>query len=99
MTATTIIGMDISKYSFELCGTNERGCQTLHKRLHRGKVSLFFANTPACTVAMESWFRFTTLGAPAQRTRTSRDAHPRAARVVAYRRRAKNDRNDAALKS
>ena len=36
MTSTTIIGMDISKNSFELCGTDERGSQTLHKRLHRG---------------------------------------------------------------
>jgi transposase len=54
MTTTTIIGMDISKYSFELCGTDERGRHTLHRRLHRDKVSLFFANLPTCTVAMES---------------------------------------------
>lgn len=80
MTSTTIIGMDISKNSFELCGTDERGSQTLHKRLHRETVSRFFANTPVCTVAMESRFRFTVLGAPAQRVRTSSAAHPRAAR-------------------
>ena len=54
MTTTAIIGMDISKYSFELCGTDARGKHTLHKRLHRDKVALFFANLPPCTVAMES---------------------------------------------
>lgn len=95
MTTTTIIGMDISKYSFELCGADERGRHTLHKRLHRDKVSLFFANLPAGTVAMEScsgsqhWARqLTKLGhqimlIPAQH-------------VVAFRQGAKNDRNDAA---
>lgn len=95
MTATTIIGMDISKYSFELCGTDERGRQTLHKRLHRESVARFFANSPACIVAMEScsgsqhWARkLQELGhqvmlIPAQH-------------AVAYRRGAKNDRNDAA---
>lgn len=95
MTSTTIIGMDISKYSFELCGTDERGHQILHKRLHRDTVSRFFANTPACTVAMEScsgsqhWarklkeFGHQVLLIPAQH-------------VIAYRRGAKNDRNDAA---
>ncbi len=95
MTTTTIIGMDISKYSFELCGIDQRGRHTLHKRLHRDKVSLFFANSPACTVAMEScsgsqhWARqLKGLGhqvmlIPAQH-------------VVAYRQGAKNDRNDAA---
>lgn len=95
MTSTTIIGMDISKNSFELCGTDQRGSQTLHKRLNRDTVSRFFANTPACTVAMEScsgsqhWARqlkelgHQVLLIPAQH-------------VIAYRRGAKNDRNDAA---
>jgi transposase len=95
MTTTTIIGMDISKYSFELCGTDEHGHHTLHRRLHRDKVSLFFANLSACTVAMEScsgsqhWARqLKELGhevmlIPAQH-------------VVAFRQGAKNDRNDAA---
>lgn len=93
-TTTTIIGMDISKYSFELWGTDERGKQTLHKRLHRDKVSLFFANLPTCTVAMEAcassqhWarklkeFGHEVVLIPAQH-------------VVAYRRNGKNDRNDA----
>ena len=95
MTITTMIGMDISKYSFELCGTDERGRRTLHRRLHRDEVSLFFADLPACTVAMEScsgsqhWARqLKELGhqvmlIPAQH-------------VVAFRQGAKNDRNDAA---
>lgn len=95
MTSTTIIGMDISKYSFELCGTDERGRQILHKRLHRDTVSRFFANTPACTVAMEScsgsqhWARqLKELGHQVM-------LNP-AQHVVAYRRGTKNDYNDAA---
>jgi transposase len=95
MTTTTIIGMDISKYSFELCGTDERGRQTLHRRLHRDKVALFFANLPACTVAMEScsgsqhWARkLTDLG---HQVRLIPAQH-----VVAYRQGAKNDRNHSA---
>jgi len=91
---TTIIGMDISKHSFELWGADERGKQTMHKRLHRDKVSLFFANFPRCAVAMEAcassqhWARqLKELGhevmlIPAQH-------------VIAYRRGGKNDRNDA----
>ncbi|MGH9941130.1 MAG: IS110 family transposase [Pyrinomonadaceae bacterium] len=95
MTTTTIIGMGISKYSFELCGADDRGRHTLHRRLHRDKVSLFFANLPRCVVAMESgsgsqhWARkLTELGhqvmlIPAQH-------------LVAFRQGAKHDRNDAA---
>lgn len=93
-TTTTLIGLDISKYSFELWGTDNNGRHTLHKRLHRDKVILFFANLPRCTVAMEScatsqhWARqlkelgHDVLLIPAQH-------------VVAYRRGGKNDRNDA----
>lgn len=92
---TTLIGLDISKYSFELWGTNERGQRTLHKRLHRDKLCLFFANFPSCTIALEAcsgsqhWARkFKELGhqvmlIPAQH-------------VVAFRQGPKNDRNDAA---
>jgi transposase len=43
---TTIIGMDSSKHSFEQWGADERGRRMLHKRLHRDKVSLFFATIP-----------------------------------------------------
>lgn len=94
MTSTTIIGMDISKYSFELCGTDERGRHTLHRRLHRDKVSLFFANLPACTVAMESCS-----GSQHWARRLKELGHEvmliPAQHVVAYRHGAKNDRNDA----
>lgn len=93
-TTTTIIGMDISKNSFELWGADDHGKQTLHKRLHRDKVGLFFANLPRCTVAMEAcassqhWAR-----------KLKEFGHEvrliPAQRVVAYRRGAKNDRNDA----
>jgi transposase len=92
---TTLIGIDISKYSFELWGVDERGHQTLHKRLHRDNLILFFSNFPRCTVAIEScsgsqyWARqLKQLGhdvilIPAQH-------------VVAFRQGPKNDRNDAA---
>jgi transposase len=92
---TTLIGLDIAKYSFELWGTDERGHRTLHKRLHRDKLALFFANFPSCTIALEAcsgsqhWARkFKELGhqvvlIPAQH-------------VVAFRQGPKNDRNDAA---
>ena len=94
MQTTTLIGMDISKYSFELWGLDERGHHTIHKRLHRDKVALFFGNLPACTVAIEAcassqhWARkLEELGhevmlIPAQH-------------VIAFRRGPKNDRNDA----
>lgn len=80
MTATTIIGMDISKNSFELCGTDERGSQTLHKRLNRDTVSRFFANTPVCTVAMESCSGSQHWARQLKELWSSGDAHSRAAR-------------------
>ena len=94
MQTTTLVGMDISKYSFELWGLDERGRHTIHKRLHRDKVALFFGNLPCCTIAIEScagsqhWARklkelgHDVLLIPAQH-------------VVAFRRGPKNDRNDA----
>ena len=56
--------MDISKNSFELCGTDERGSQTLHKRL---TAILFRAFSPTLPPAPWRWslFRFTALGATA----------------------------------
>src|SRR4029434_9601281 len=95
MNTTTIIGIDISKYSFELWGTDERGRHTLHKRLHRNKVTLFFANHPCCTVALEScsgsqhWAR--KLKELGHEVRLIPAQH-----VVAFRQGPKNDRNDAA---
>lgn len=80
MTSTTIIGMDISKNSFELCGTDQRGSQTLHKRLNRDTVSRFFANTPVCTVAMESCSGSQYWARQLKDTRTSSAADPCAAR-------------------
>ena len=49
-----IIGMDISKSSFEICCGDERGKVILRKRLTRAKVLEFFANLKRCTVAMEA---------------------------------------------
>jgi|AntDryMetagUQ255_1029468.scaffolds.fasta_scaffold01379_2 transposase len=94
MHATTLIGMDISKYSFELCGVDDHGKHTLHKRIHRDQLSLFFSNFPRCTIAMEScagsqhWAReLKNLGHQAMLIP--------AQHVVAFRQGSKNDRNDA----
>jgi transposase len=91
---TTISGMDISKHSFELWGADQRGKQTLHKRLHRDKVSLFFANFPRCAVAMEA------CASSQHRARQLKELGHEvmlipAQHVIAYRRGGKNDRNDA----
>lgn len=54
MKEINVIGMDISKHSFEVCGGNERGKVVLRKNLSRAKVTEFFANLKRCTVMMEA---------------------------------------------
>lgn len=50
----SVIGLDIAKLWFELCGLDEQGKRVLSKRLRRGELMEFFANLPRCDVAMES---------------------------------------------
>lgn len=94
MQNTTLIGMDISKYSFELWGLDAQGKHTLHKRLRREQVCLFFSNFPVCTIALEAcassqhWAR--KLSALGHEVRLLPAQH-----VVPFRRGPKNDRNDA----
>lgn len=94
MQNTTLIGMDISKYSFEIWGLDAQGKHTLHKRLRREQVSLYFSNFPSCTVAMEAcassqhWAR--KLNELGHQVRLLPAQH-----VVPFRRGPKNDRNDA----
>ena len=48
------IGVDIAKNTFYLVGLNKQGKQVLRKKLTRNKFLTFFANLPACRVAMEA---------------------------------------------
>lgn len=94
MHITTLIGMDISKYSFEIWGLDARGKHTLHKRIRRDQVSLFFSNFPRCTIAMEAG------GGSQHWARKLRELGHEvmlipAQHVVPFRRGPKNDRNDA----
>lgn len=48
------IGLDIAKSSFHAHGADERGEAVFSRKLTRGKLLDFFANQPACLVAMEA---------------------------------------------
>jgi transposase len=88
------IGLDIAKTIFHYVGLDKHGKQVQRKKLRRGQLLSYFANFPACTIAMEAcsgayyWQReFIKLGhkvklLPAQH-------------VKAYVRGNKNDYNDA----
>lgn len=88
------IGLDIAKTTFHYVGLDKHGKQVKRGKLRRGQLLSFFANFPACTIAMEGcsgayhWQReFVKLGhqvklLPAQH-------------VKAYVRGNKNDYNDA----
>jgi len=91
------IGIDLAKNSFAICGVNDTGQVVLERTLKRAELLAFFANLPACLVAMEAgsgahyWAReLLKLGHDA------RIIDP--ALVAPYRqggRHSKNDRNDA----
>lgn len=48
------IGIDLSKNSFDLCGVDESEKVVLQRTLKRDQLLGFFANLPACLVAMEA---------------------------------------------
>ena len=50
----TTIGLDIAKSVFQLHGVDEQGRVVLRQRLARGKVLVFFANLPRCTIGLEA---------------------------------------------
>jgi len=91
------IGIDLAKNSFALCGVDEVEKVVLERTLKRAELLTFFANLPACLVAMEAgsgahyWAReLKNLG------HDSRIIDP--SLVAPYRqggRHRKNDRNDA----
>jgi len=47
-------GMDIGKNTFHLVGVDEVGLLAVKKKLRRKQVLVYFANLPACLVAMEA---------------------------------------------
>lgn len=64
-----VIGIDLSKMSFQLHGTDSQGRAVLKKKLNRNKLLSFIANLPQCVIAIEAcggshyWCRkFTDLG-------------------------------------
>lgn len=50
----TIVGLDIAKNVFHVCGMNVEGKVVLRKRLYRSDVLNFFAKLKVCTVSLES---------------------------------------------
>ena len=95
MSEITTIGLDLAKQVFHVVGCDVRGKQVMRKRLRRGQMHGYFANVPACTVAMEGcasahyWGR--QLQGLGHRVRLIPAQH-----VKAYVRGNKNDYNDAA---
>jgi len=90
----TRVGLDIAKQVFQVHGVDERGRVGLRKQLARAKVLQFFAQLPPCLVGIEAcgsshyWGReLTKLG--------HRVKLMGAQFVLPYRKRSKNDANDA----
>ena len=90
----TRCGLDIAKQVFQVHGVNEHGVVRGRKRLPRAKVLEFFAQLPPCLIGIEAcgsahyWAReLATLGHTVKLMA--------AQYVTAYRKRGKNDVNDA----
>ncbi len=92
--SVVLCGLDIAKYIFVLHGVDKQGNTVVRKSLHRTKVLGFFAQLPACTIGIEAcggahyWAR--ELGKQGHEVRLIN-----AAFVTPYRRKNKNDANDA----
>lgn len=90
----TRCGLDIAKQVFQVHGVNEHGVVRVRRTLQRARVLEFFAQLPACLIGIEAcdsahcWAReLTKLGHTVKLMATQY--------VAAYRKRAKNDANDA----
>ena len=90
----TRCGLDIAKQVCQVHGVNEHDVVKARKTLRRGKVLEFFAQQPTCLIGIEAcgsahyWAReLTKLGHTVKLMATQY--------VVAYRKRGKNDANDA----
>lgn len=49
-----LIGMDISKHSFEVFGRDESGRAVIRKRIYRSEVLNFYANLKPCSIGIEA---------------------------------------------
>ena len=90
----TRCGLDIAKQVCQVHGVNEHDVVKARKTLRRGKVLEFFAQQPTCLIGIEAcggahyWAReLTKLGHTVKLMATQY--------VMAYRKRGKNDANDA----
>ena len=90
----TRCGLDIAKVVFQVHGVNERGAVQERKRLSRPKVLEYFAQLPPCLIGIEAcgsahyWAR--------ELAKLGHTAKLMAAQFVTpYRKRGKNDANDA----
>ena len=54
MDNVSIIGIDISKRSFQLHGATDRGIPVLRRKLSRSQMVKFFASQAPCLVVMEA---------------------------------------------
>lgn len=52
--AIRVVGIDLSKRSFQLHGVNSKGHKVMGKKLSRAKIKEFMVNLPPCLVAMEA---------------------------------------------
>src|SRR6185437_404325 len=90
----TRCGLDIAKQVFQVHGVNEHGVATGRKSLPRGKVLEFFVQLPPCLIGIEAcgsahyWARELSKLGHAVRLMAPQY-------VAAYRKRGKNDANDA----
>lgn len=94
MNKVTTLGIDLAKNTFSLHGVDENGREALRKSVSRARLMPFIAQLPPCLIGLEAcsgaheWARrFQELG------HTVRIMAPRF--VIPYRRRGKNDSNDA----
>jgi transposase len=90
----TRVGFDIAKQVLQVHGVDERGVAKVRKTLTRGKVLEFFAQLPPCLIGMEAcggahyWGR--------ELAKFGHTVKLMAAQfVIPYRKRGKNDANDA----
>lgn len=54
MSNIKVLGIDLAKDVFQIHGTDEKGKGILRKRLSRGKLIEYMANTPPCLVGIEA---------------------------------------------
>jgi transposase len=90
----TRVGFDIAKQVLQVHGVNEHGVAKVRKTVTRGKVLQFFAQLPPCLVGMEACG-----GAHYRGRELAKFGHTvklmAAQFVIPYRKRGKNDANDA----